>query len=102
MSIQSPNSKLPKIANDQAVPHPSPLPGGCVTINERPLRLQVGTGGQVTKLWTCLREAPPCGTKEGPKLRSLIPPGRDSVRIYPTYDYDTVSSGEKDGVKVLA
>jgi hypothetical protein len=50
MNIQSPNANLQKIANDQAVPHPPLLPGGCVTINERPLRLQVGTGGQVTKL----------------------------------------------------
>jgi hypothetical protein len=115
MNIQSPNSNLQKIANDQTVPHPSPLPGGCVTINERPFWLQVGTGGQVTKLWTCLRGSPPCGTKAGrkpfigqplcckpmktlqfrearlpitlndrtPKLRSLIPPWRDSVRIYP-------------------
>ncbi len=29
---------------------PPPPSLDCVTINERPLRLQVGTGGQVTKL----------------------------------------------------
>jgi len=45
-------------------------PRDCAAINEKPLALRDGIGGQVTKLWTCLREG--ASAKAGQNLLSVV------------------------------